>query len=126
MHFSSFRRQGRDNDLHFLRVRKKTSQAATMLYIFLVDTGNMIQLDMNLALETVGYLKGVIARSCCSSNLLTSSLQGLTSVFVAEWLPQLESRWFKPLTWPVYLVLLVFARFSLPLSGYEVTLIIKL
>lgn len=33
-----------------------------MLYIFLVDTGNMIQLDMNLALETVGYLKGVIAR----------------------------------------------------------------
>lgn len=36
-----------------------------MLYIFLVDTGNMIQLDMNLALETVGYLKGVVARSCC-------------------------------------------------------------
>jgi hypothetical protein len=34
-----------------------------MLYIFLVDTGNMLQLDMNLALETVGYLKGVIARS---------------------------------------------------------------
>ena len=35
-----------------------------MLYIFLVDTGNMIQLDMNLALEKVEYLKGVIARSC--------------------------------------------------------------
>ena len=33
-----------------------------MLYIFLVDTGNMVQLDMNLALETVGYLKGVVAR----------------------------------------------------------------
>ena len=36
-----------------------------MLYIFLVDTGTMIQLDMNLALEKVGSLKGVIARSCC-------------------------------------------------------------
>ena len=34
-----------------------------MLYVFHVDTGTMIQLDMNLALETVGYLKGVIARS---------------------------------------------------------------
>ena len=33
-----------------------------MLYVFLVDTGTMIQLDMNLALETVGYLKTVIAR----------------------------------------------------------------
>ena len=35
-----------------------------MLYVFLVDTGTMIQLDMNLALEKVEYLKGVIARSC--------------------------------------------------------------
>lgn len=35
-----------------------------MLYVFLVDTGTMIQLDMNLALEKVSYLKGVIARSC--------------------------------------------------------------
>ena len=35
-----------------------------MLYVFLVDTGTMVQLDMNLALEKVEYLKGVIARSC--------------------------------------------------------------
>ena len=35
-----------------------------MLYVFLVDTGTMIQLDMNLALEKVEYLKGVIARTC--------------------------------------------------------------
>ena len=35
-----------------------------MLYVFLVDTGSMIQLEMNLALETVAYLKTVIARQC--------------------------------------------------------------
>ncbi|XP_040569590.1 uncharacterized protein Atg17 isoform X2 [Lepeophtheirus salmonis] len=31
-----------------------------MLYIFLVDNGSMLQLDMNLAVETVGSLKGVL------------------------------------------------------------------
>ncbi|QQP39297.1 Putative LOC100876743, partial [Caligus rogercresseyi] len=31
-----------------------------MLYIFLVDTGNMLQVDMNLAVETVGHLKSVL------------------------------------------------------------------
>ena len=33
-----------------------------MLYVFLVDNGSMIQLDMNLALETVASLKVVIAQ----------------------------------------------------------------
>ena len=31
-----------------------------MLYIFRVDTGTMIQLEMNLALETVTYLKQAV------------------------------------------------------------------
>ena len=35
-----------------------------MLYVFLVDTGTMMQLDMNLALEKVEHLKSVIAQSC--------------------------------------------------------------
>jgi hypothetical protein len=35
-----------------------------MLYLFAVDTGTMMQLEMDLALETVSYLKGVIGRSC--------------------------------------------------------------
>ena len=34
-----------------------------MLYIFLVDTGTMVQFEMDLALETVGHLKRVIAKS---------------------------------------------------------------
>ena len=34
-----------------------------MLYVFLVDTGTMVQFEMDLALETVGHLKSVIARS---------------------------------------------------------------
>ena len=42
--------------------KKRFDISVKMLYIFLVDTGNMVQLDMNLALETVGYLKGVVAR----------------------------------------------------------------
>ncbi len=35
-----------------------------MLYLFLVDTGTMMQLEMDVALETVAYLKGVIGRTC--------------------------------------------------------------
>ena len=35
-----------------------------MLYVFFVDNGSMIQLDMNLALQTVASLKQVIAQHC--------------------------------------------------------------
>ncbi|RWS26796.1 RB1-inducible coiled-coil protein 1-like protein [Leptotrombidium deliense] len=35
-----------------------------MLYVFHVDTGNMVIFDMNLALETVLILKGAIANKC--------------------------------------------------------------
>lgn len=43
---------------------RSEDRAAKMLYIFLVDTGTMMQLEMDLALETVASLKGVIGRSC--------------------------------------------------------------
>ena len=36
-------------------------ESFTMLYIFRVDTGTMINLEMNLALETVTYLKKSVA-----------------------------------------------------------------
>ncbi|RWS17445.1 RB1-inducible coiled-coil protein 1-like isoform X2 [Dinothrombium tinctorium] len=35
-----------------------------MLYVFHVDTGNMMTFDMNLALETVSVLKKAIAKKC--------------------------------------------------------------
>lgn len=34
------------------------------MYVFMVDTGCMMQLEMNLALETVTFLKTVLARQC--------------------------------------------------------------
>ena len=35
-----------------------------MLFIFRVDVGSMINLDMNLALETVAHLKTALANYC--------------------------------------------------------------
>ena len=35
-----------------------------MLFIFRVDVGTMINLDMNLALETVAHLKSALASYC--------------------------------------------------------------
>ncbi|XP_021350937.1 RB1-inducible coiled-coil protein 1-like [Mizuhopecten yessoensis] len=35
-----------------------------MLYVFHVDTGTMLTFDMNLAMESVATLQGVIARAC--------------------------------------------------------------
>ena len=35
-----------------------------MLYIFRVDIGTMINLDMNYALETVAHLKAAVASYC--------------------------------------------------------------
>ncbi len=38
--------------------------AVRMLYIFRVDTGCMLNLDTNLALETVAHLKTAVASYC--------------------------------------------------------------
>ena len=35
-----------------------------MLYLFLVDSGTMVQLEIDVALDTVANLKGVIGRTC--------------------------------------------------------------
>ena len=35
-----------------------------MLYVFFVDNGSMIQLDMNLALQTVASLKIALKKHC--------------------------------------------------------------
>ena len=35
-----------------------------MLYIFRVDTGSMVTLDMGLALETVAHLKRAVETTC--------------------------------------------------------------
>ena len=37
-----------------------------MLYIFRVDTGAMVTLEMGLALETVGHLKVAVESTCVS------------------------------------------------------------
>ena len=62
-----------------------------MLFIFRVDVGTMINLDMNLALETVAHLKSALASYCnipvdkqvCNEDFY-ASLKGWRSV--GEWL----------------------------------------
>ncbi len=61
-----------------------------MLFIFRVDVGTMINLDMNLALETVAHLKSALASYCnipvdkqvCNEDVY-ASLKGGKSV--GEW-----------------------------------------
>ena len=38
-----------------------TALSSKMLYIFLVDNGSMLNLDVDLALKSVAYLRSVIA-----------------------------------------------------------------
>ena len=61
-----------------------------MLYLFLVDSGTMVQLEIDVALDTVANLKGVIGRACrippdkqVSDGLILLEILMLTSILLS-------------------------------------------